>query len=185
MTKTKILLVVVFLVTFAAGVVAGRLYWQSGHRPPGPSFLAAELNLTAEQREKMHTIWTESMSDGGRRQWDQRKVLGQERDAAIAALMTAEQKPQYEKILQDYTRKLDEQGQERKKAFDQAVEKTKQILTPEQVAKYEELLKRPPHDRGFGGPPGGPPWGDKGPPRHGPPGPGPEPREPPPGKNEK
>jgi Spy/CpxP family protein refolding chaperone len=170
MTKTKILLVAVFLVTFAAGVVVGRLTWESGHRPPGPSFLAAELNLTAEQREKMHTIWTEAMSDGGRRQWDQRKVLGQERDAAIAALMTPEQKPQYEKILQDYTRKLDEQGQERKKAFDLAVEQTKQILTPEQVAKYEELLKKMPERGGFGGPPGGP--------RHGP-------REPPPGKDEK
>jgi Spy/CpxP family protein refolding chaperone len=183
MTKTKILLVVVFLVTFAAGAVAGRLAWQSGHRPPGPSFLAAELNLTGEQREQMHNIWSEAMGEGGRRQWDQRKVLGQERDAAIAALMTPEQKLQYEKILLDYTRKLDEQGQERKKAFDQAVERTKQILTPEQAAKYEELLKRPPHDRSFGGPPGGPSWGDKGPPRHGPP--GPERREPPPGRDEK
>ena len=182
MTKTKILLVVVFLVTFAAGAVAGRLYWQSGHRPPGPSFLAAELNLTSEQREQMHNIWTEVMGDGGRRQWDQRKVLGQERDAAIAALMTAEQKPQYEKTLQDYTRKLDEQAQERKKAFDQAVERTKQILTPEQAAKYEELLKKMPERGGFGGPPGGPPggsppWSDRGGPRHGP-------REPP-GKDEK
>jgi len=170
MTKTKILLVVVFLVTFAAGAVAGRLSWQSEHRPPGPSFLAAELNLTNEQREQMHNIWTEVMGDGGRRQGDQRRVLGQERDQAIAALMAPEQKPQYEKILQDYTRKVDELSQERKKAFDQAVERTKQILTPDQAAKYEELLKKMPERGGPGGPPGGPPgpppWGDRGP-RHG------------------
>jgi Spy/CpxP family protein refolding chaperone len=172
MTKTKILLVVVFLVTFAAGAVAGRLSWESGSRPPRPSFLAAELDLTADQREQMHKIWTEVMDEGGRRQWDQRRVLGQDRDAAIAALMTAEQKPQYEKILQDYTRKVDELSQERKKAFDQAVEQTKQILTPEQAAKYEEMLKKMPERGGFrgspGGPPGPPPWGERGgPPRHG------------------
>jgi Spy/CpxP family protein refolding chaperone len=152
MTKTKILLVVVFLVTFAAGAVAGRLSVQSGHRPPGSSFLAAELNLTSEQREQMHNIWTEVMGEGGRRQWEQRRLLGQERDQAIAALMTPEQKPLYDKILQDYTRKVDELSQERKKAFDQAVERTKQILTPEQAAKYEELLKKMPERGGFGGP---------------------------------
>jgi len=177
MTKTKILLVVVFLVTFAAGAAAGRLVWPSGHHRGGPSFLAAELNLTSEQREQMHSIWTEVMGGGGRRSWDQRKVLSQERDQAIAALMTPEQKPQYEKILQDYARKVDELSQERKKTFDQAVERTKQILTPEQAAKYEELLKKTPDRGGFGGPPGQPPWGDRGPPRHGP--------QEPPGKDEK
>jgi len=156
MTKTKILLVLVFLVTFAAGAVAGRLSAQSGHRPPGRSFLAAELNLTSEQREQMHNIWSEVMGEGGRRQWEQRRLLGQERDQAIAALMTPEQKPQYDKILQDYARKVEELSQERKKAFDQAVERTKQILTPEQAAKYEELLKKSP-ERGPGGPGGGPP----------------------------
>jgi len=172
MAKTKILLVVVFLVTFAAGAAAGRLLWQSSPHRGGPSsFLAAELNLTSEQRDQMHKIWTSGLGEGGQRQWEQRKALGQERDQAIAALMTPEQKPQYEKILQDYTRKLDEQAQERKKAFDQAVERTKQILTPEQAAKYEELLKKmPERERGAGGPPGPPPpWGDRGPPRHGPP----------------
>ena len=177
MTKTKILLVLVFLVTFAAGAVAGRLSAQSGHRPPGRSFLAAELNLTSEQREQMHNIWSEVMGEGGRRQWEQRRLLGQERDQAIAALMTPEQKPQYDKILQDYARKVEELSQERKKAFDQAVERTKQILTPEQAAKYEELLKKAPDRGGFGGPPGAPPWGDRGPPRHGP--------QEPPGKDEK
>jgi Spy/CpxP family protein refolding chaperone len=168
MTKTKTLLVAVFLVTFAAGAAAGRLLWQSGHHRGGPSFLATELNLTAEQRDQMHNIWTEVMGEGGRRQWEQRKALGQERDQAIAALMTPEQKPLYEKILQDYARKVDELSQERKKAFDQAVERTMLILTPEQAAKYEELLKNmPERERGAGAPPGPPPWGDRGPPRHG------------------
>ena len=161
MTKTKILLVAVFLVTFAAGAVASRLSWPSEHRPPGPSFLTAELNLTTEQREQMHNIW-EAMRGGERSQWEQRRTFGQERDAAIAALMTAEQKPQYEKVLQDYTRKVDEMSQDRKKAFDQAVEKTKQILTPEQAVKYEEMLKKMPERGGFRGPPGPPPWGERG-----------------------
>ena len=167
MTRTKIILMVSFVITFAAGGVVGRLILPSGHRPPGPSFLAAELNLTSQQRDQMHTIWTEIMRTGGRREWDQRKALAQERDQAVAALLTPEQRPQYEKVLQDHTRKLDELSQERKRNFDQAVERTKQILNPEQVKKYEELLKKP-RERGFGGPPGPPPWADKGPPRDGP-----------------
>jgi Spy/CpxP family protein refolding chaperone len=169
MTKTKIILVMCFLVTFAAGGGAGWLAPRPDHpRPPRGGFLDAELNLTEQQREQMHKIWTEAMRGGDRPQGDQRRVFGQERDQAIAALMTPEQKPQYEKILQDYARKVEELSQERKKAFETAVEQTKeQVLTPEQAAKYDELLKKQ-RERGFGGPPGPPPWGEKGGPPHGP-----------------
>ena len=133
MTKARVLLVLAFVVTLAAGVAAGLLASRLVHQPRGPSWLAAELDLTSQQREQMHTIWSEIMRAEGRRQWEQRKALAQERDDAIAALMTEDLRPQYEKILEEYSRKMDELGQERTRAFEQAVEQTRKILTPEQA----------------------------------------------------
>lgn len=157
------LLVLAFVATFAAGVATGFLASRTRRRPRGPSWLASELNLTNEQRDQMHRIWSEAMRAAGSERWEQRKSLVRERDDAIAALLTDEQQPPYNRILQDYEDKKAAMEGERKKRFEQAVEQTKQILTPEQAAKYEQLLKDPP-DRGHGDrhrPP--PPWG--GPPR--------------------
>lgn len=167
MTKTKALLVVSVIVTFAAGTAAGLLVSRTGHGPPGPSWLASELNLTDRQRDEMHGIWSEVMRAGGRAQWEKSKAFVQERDEAIAALLTDAQRPQYDAILQECARKMEELAQEGKARFEQAIEETKKILTPEQALKYEELMKRGPGgpgDRPPGGPGGGPPgppppWG--------------------------
>ena len=168
MTKTKVLLVLAFVVTLAAGVAAGLLASRLAHRPRGPSWLADELNLTSQQREQMHTIWSDVMRTQGRSQWEQRKALAQERDDAIAALMTDNLRPQYEKILEEYSRKVDELGQERTRAFEQAVEQTRKILTPEQAEKYDALLTKQ-REQGPGESPGlRPPWGERRRPRPGP-----------------
>ena len=59
MTKTKVILIVAFLVTTAAGVGVGMLVsW------PKPGYsrrsrLARELNLSSEQQEQMRKIWSE------------------------------------------------------------------------------------------------------------------------------
>ncbi|HUU90747.1 MAG TPA: periplasmic heavy metal sensor [Phycisphaerae bacterium] len=159
MTKAKVLLIVAFAVTFAAGAAVGLLVPDPGHRPRGPSWLTAELGLTDQQREQMHEIWSEAMRAGRSGHWEQRKALAEHRDQAIAALLTETQRPQYDSILQDYAAKMDELHQEGKQAFEQAVERTKQILTPDQARKYDELLqeraKRGPGDRR------GPPWGGR------------------------
>ncbi len=177
MTRIKAILIVSFLVTFAAGVAAGLLATRVHHRPPKPSWLGTELNLTRQQEEQMHKIWSEVMGSSMRQRFEQGAALKQERDQAIIALLTEEQRPRHEAILKDYARKEGELFEQGKKAFEEAIQRTKEILTPEQAAKYEELLKKQ-REKGFGPPPGG----HRGPPRDGsrdgPPGP---PHGPPPG----
>ena len=68
--------------------------------------------------------------------------------------MTDEQRPRYEAVLKDYTRKDGELSEQRKQAFEEAIKRTKEILTPEQAAKYDELLTKQ-REKGFGPPHGG------------------------------
>lgn len=163
MTKTAIILLVAFLLAFAAGTAVG--LWSAKPAPPGEprSWLDNELKLTPEQKEQMKAIWSDNMGLVFQAQGQKRTAIAQERDQAIQALLTAEQKLQYEQIQQEFSRKSEELGQERKKAFDEAVERTKAILTPEQAKQYDELMKRQ-RDRGPGGMP--PPGGPRGPRRH-------------------
>jgi len=159
MTWTKVILVSAFLLAFAAGTSVGLFATKPPTLPPPPprdrpeSFLARELNLTEEQKEQMKKIWSEVMGPGGRGQPDRRSVLAQDRDQAVVALLSEEQRARYEGILKDYADKMEALQQDRKKAFDEARERTKAILTPEQAEKYDQLMKRPP-ERGPGG--GGP-----------------------------
>jgi len=170
MTKIKAILIIAFLVTFAAGAATGVLGTWVQHRPPMPSWLGTELNLTRQQRDQMHKIWSEVMGSTMRQRFEQGVALKQERDQAIVALLTQEQRPRYDAILKDHARKEGELFEQGKKAFEEATQRTKQILTPEQAGKYEELLKKQ-REKGFGPPPGG----HRGPPRDGPPGPPPGP----------
>ena len=177
MTKTKIILVVCFLVTFAAGSFVGWSVSRPDHPRGGPSWLTAELNLTPEQRDQMHAIWSEAMGATMKQRGEQGKALRQERDQAVIALLSDEQKTRYDVIYQDYLRKEGELSDQRKQAFDEAVKRTMLILTPEQAARYEDLMKKQP-ERGFGPPRGGhwgrPPGPPPDAPPDAPPGPPPE-----------
>jgi len=151
MIRNRVLLLVCFVVAFAAGTTAGLLLAKSGRRPHGYSWLMAELNLTDQQRDQIHKIWSEVMETSAKQHWEQRKAITEERDKAIVAMLTPEQQPKYEQILQEYDRKLGELSQQRKRAFEQAIERTRGVLTPDQAKQYDELLKRQ-RERGFGGP---------------------------------
>jgi Spy/CpxP family protein refolding chaperone len=155
MTRNRMLLLVIvcFLAAFAAGLAVGLVATGHPDRPRHRSWLMAELKLTPQQRDQMGKIWSEVMEGSGRQHGEQRKAIAEERDKAIAAILTADQQPKYKQIQEDYTGKLADLSQQRKAAFEQAVERTKQILTPEQAKQYEELLKKQ-RDRGFGGPRG-------------------------------
>jgi len=138
MTRFKVILLVSFLLTFAAGTSLGLLTSWPKTRSSRRSRLWRELNLSEEQRNQMREIWSEVM--GSRR--EKRRTLVQQRDEAIVALLTDEQRPQYEQIVREYKRKMDELSQERQRRIQEAVERTKQILTPEQARKYEDLRKQ-------------------------------------------
>ena len=141
MTKAKVIMIVAFLVTFAAGVAAGLAYGMTRQHPHDRSWLSSELNLTPEQRDKMSAIWTEVMHNSGEHGRERRQALQKQRDDAVRALLTEPQKAQYESVLQDYSKRAGELSKEREKLFQEAVERTKLILTDEQRKKYEELLK--------------------------------------------
>jgi Spy/CpxP family protein refolding chaperone len=160
MTKTRIIVIVGFLIAFGAGAVVGLQLRTTPVRATEqpmqeqrPSWLRSELNLTAEQNEQMKNIW-EGLHNSGRGYEDRRRRLRDERDEAIAALLAPSVMGDYDRILQDFSNKLTAMAQERDKAFAAAVEKTKTILTAEQRAKYEEFLKRREPDRGDRGPRG-------------------------------
>ena len=59
MTKTKMILIVSFLVTAAAGIGVGMLVSWPKPRYAHRSRLARELNLSSEQQEQMRKIWSE------------------------------------------------------------------------------------------------------------------------------
>ncbi len=140
--------IVGFIVAFSAGLMSG-IAWKGhpGAKPHGgpesrESWIADQLKLSPEQQKQMKEIWSEG---GGRREsWDKRNQLRKERDEALAALVRPEDKPAYDKIVADSKQKQDALEAEGKKAFQQAVDKTKAILNAEQLKKYEEVLSNGP-----------------------------------------
>lgn len=169
MSKTKIILAVTFLLVFAAGAVVGTVRQRVAVGPHGPddrgSWITKELGLNPEQRDQMRRIWSEQGPSGGRdrEHWDKRREYQHQRDDAIKALLTDEQRAKYDAIQKEYADHVADLGKERQAAFQQAVERTKAILTPQQAEKYETILKKRPEGGpgGPGGPGGGPPWRDR------------------------
>ncbi len=150
-SKQILLTVFLFVVALGSGVIVG---WNIPRAaPPGGrdrSGLATELKLTPEQQKKMGEIWQDVVRRGGSRQqhWDARRQASKDRDDAIVALFTPEQKTAYDRIMQKYNQQMADMNRESEASFQKAVEQTKAILNPEQRKKYEEIMAR-----GFG--PGG------------------------------
>lgn len=184
MSRSKVILVMMFVLALGAGVVMGVLAVKgpslTAHGSPhgkggGPRGPFEGIVLSEQQKQQIRTIW-EEFSRGGRdggREGDRWGKLRKERDEAIEALMTTpEQKAALARIKQNYDTGLEEMRSEQRKSWEAAVEKTRAILNDEQRAKYDENgKKRAEHDRERGphnGPPrGGPP--EFGGPRGGPP----------------
>jgi Spy/CpxP family protein refolding chaperone len=160
-----------FLISFAAGLVVGMQRGTSAPaamnppstRPFGPrGFLPAALNLTPDQQEKMKQIWADEGNKSRTEQSERRNACRKERDDAILGMLTPDQKTQYDDIQKTYREKNDAIDHDLRADFQRKVEETNKILTPEQQAKYQELLShRQPFERqGFD-------RGDRGPRDHG------------------
>jgi Spy/CpxP family protein refolding chaperone len=190
---TKLIVMLGFLMAFGAGLMTGlrsqpqqQQIRATAPPPPAPttgsagttrpfgprgdrgSFLTRELSLTPDQQEQMKQIWSPMARSGPREQDERRRQYRNERDEAIANLIRTEDLKAYNTILEEFQAKLTALDDEFRKSYDAAVEKTKAILTTEQRAKYEEILKRvgPGGDRPPHGGPGGPGGPDHGPPDH-------------------
>lgn len=168
--RTKLLICVGFIVALAAGAVLG---WQF-HRyttqhmgrpkPPEPAdrrggMLTKELDLNDQQQDQMQKIWSEVVKRGD--QEERRRLYRKQRDEAIVALIPASDHAGYDAVLKKYSDEMAALDEEARKSFQNAEVRTRQILTPEQVAKYDAILARNPwgrlgaHDPNRGGP-GGP-----------------------------
>ena len=176
---TKVVVIIGFLVSFAAGLIVGLETKQASIASPtappttspsrgrgggGPGQLAAELNLSPDQQEKMKAIWSDVAKHGRGENEERRRQLRSERDDAIAALVPAADKDKFEQIKKTYSDQMTAMDKEMRVRFDEAVKKTREILTAEQRAKYDEILARHQFDRGGRGPggPGGPGGGGPG-----------------------
>ena len=116
----------------------------------------------------MKAIWSDVAKHGRGENEDRRRQLRGERDDAVTALIPAADKEKFEQIKKNYSDQMSAMDKEMHARFDEAVKKTKEILTAEQRTKYDEILARHQFDRGRGGPggPGGGPGGGGGPERN-------------------
>ena len=164
---TRLVVFIGFCVAFAAGWTVGltrhrAAEQQSISAPPattrsihrGRGFLESELNLTAQQKEQLNTIWSDIARGGRGDHENRRQELRDKRDSNIAALIRPEDKPKYEQALQSYRDGVEAMDREVRDRFRKAVEATKAVLTTEQRAKSEQILSRHPFGPSSGGPPG-------------------------------
>lgn len=171
MNRARVLFVIGFVLSMGAGVVVGMAL-------AGPRAMDTDLGLTPQQAKQVKAIWSAvGKSDGGRN--DSRRSLGRERDDAIAQLVPADRKADYDRIIQEHASKMADANKERDRLMQEGELKMKAILTETQWKKFEAIKKeraehfrngRPPSTRSSQHPhepPGGPPTG--GPPP-GPPG---------------
>jgi Spy/CpxP family protein refolding chaperone len=161
MTKAKLILIIAFVVTLAAGVALGYTVRSLTHRTPRAVVIGAtsphshfpDLQLTAKQKAKLDEIWSAVRHNSREIQSEQRKAYQKQRDEAVRAILTEEQKVKYDEMLKEYASKMAELGKAREKAFQEDVEKTKRILNAEQRKQYEEWLKSWHEERRTGGAP--------------------------------
>lgn len=161
MPKTQLILGVTFLGVFGAGavsaLVADRYLSRSPVLPPpsslrvpdgsqpGPatrphSYIAQRLGLTPEQHEAMDRLWNATRERMGQ-QWAQRRALQQEREEALQKLLSDSQRQQMEEINARYDAKIAEIREATEALMRDADKRTREILTPEQQVRYDEMQR--------------------------------------------
>ncbi|HEX8324116.1 MAG TPA: hypothetical protein VF595_09400 [Tepidisphaeraceae bacterium] len=146
---TRLVVITGFIVAFLAGVMAGVTIRRPGPPPASreaggrQSFIANQLGLTADQQTQMKAIWQDVSRRGTPDQRGKRGGIRREQEEAVARLIRPEDRAAYDRTVAEFQAKLDQIETDGKRSFQQAVEKTKAILTPDQLKKYDELLARP------------------------------------------
>lgn len=153
---TRLVVIIGFVIAFAAGVMVGLGVEQRSVASPGngattmPSHRGplAELNLTPQQEQSLKEIWSDTAHRGHGEQDDRRRQLRQQRDEALAALIRPEDKAKYDAAIKSYNDQMSAMNAEMHKSFEDSVARTKALLTAEQRVRYEEILKRRQHEWG-------------------------------------
>ncbi len=163
MNKIALIVMAGFALAFVAGGSVGMLAGPEvpAGPPRGPGeWLVRELQLAPEQRRQMREIWSVlDEADIRRRQHE----LIQRRDQAIQETLTEQQRTQYRQIVEEFRRGQEEIHRDMRSRMERAVQRTKEILTPEQAKRYEEIrcrrLRGGPGRHGPGRKPSGGPFG--------------------------
>jgi hypothetical protein len=150
--ETRLMMLAAFVLTLAAGAVGGMLIYRlmpvgsstnatalSGSKE-AKSPLAEALQLSPDQSKKMQQIW-EGVRETAGDCLLQAQALQHDREQAMVALLTNEQRVRYDKLNADFNAKIEALKARREKTFQQAVDQTRTILTEPQRAKYEKLLR--------------------------------------------
>lgn len=152
-TRMKLLVVGLTVLGLSAGVVAGMLVARfpaspdrgseeaAGHGSPALSAaLVDQLALTPEQQDKMRVIW-EGVRGDVQQCFQQAQDLQKQRDNAVLAILSDEQKSKFQKISIDYANRFDTLTHQREQAFQKAVDQTRGLLSEDQRGKYDQILK--------------------------------------------
>jgi len=142
MSKPKILLLISFVMVFCAGVSIGAFVRgsRSGHHEP--TWLADELGLTSDQQREMKEIWEPVRNNAREYPSQQRRELSEKRDRAVRELLHEDQVGRFDEIVATYKREKEELIKEWRAPFEEAMGKTKRMLSDEQFRKFEELGKK-------------------------------------------
>lgn len=147
MNKTRMMLVLAFVGAFAAGSVA-TIVARPQIDPPSRrsrSSLTQQLDLTPEQQERMREIWDGARA-ASREKFSElrteREKIRTQRDQEIIELLGESTHEQYRQIIDDYNEKVRELYQSRRTLFDQARQKTNELLMPEQREQWEQMMQR-------------------------------------------
>lgn len=140
MNGTRWPVVLGFVVALGAGAVLGVAQDRVRNGGGRESWLAAQLDLTPEQQEQIRQVWSEVMSQHGKAYREQRDQLRVQRDAMLRELLNDEQRVRHDAIVAEFERRLEDLGKQKAAAIESAIERTKQLLSPEQRRRYEELL---------------------------------------------
>ena len=141
MSKARVIFIVGFVLAMAAGVVVGMVAARAPVKPATPrSDLDAYLELTPEQAEKVHAIWS-GVSALTRGRNDRRRALNKDRDEAILQLIPADRKADYDRIQQEHAAKVAEFNKEHERLIAEAEQKMKEVLTVVQWNRFEDRKK--------------------------------------------
>ena len=161
MNRARVLFILGFLLSLSAGVVIGMVLGRTpvvAAKPAAtqPHGLDEELGLNPDQKEQVHAIWNPiwaSMRQLDRGRSDKRRAMSKERDEAIALLVPAERKADYDRVMQDYTAKVGDLNKERDHLMQEGEQKMKPILSDVQWKKYEDFKRDRAERGGRGGRP--------------------------------
>lgn len=129
----------VFVSGVAVGVVGRRAFQPIKFK----SVLVEELDLTPDQRYRLHQIWSNVAKSRTPVPIEELGKIDDERWQAVDQMLTPEQRTQCARIQERFEARMRELDQGNRERVAAAEELTRQVLTPVQREKYQRLLARP------------------------------------------